>query len=31
MYYLDEKTLQNTTFWMILKEIFSPYYIRVIH
>jgi hypothetical protein len=27
MYYLDEKALQNTTFWMNLKEIFLPYYI----
>jgi hypothetical protein len=24
---LDEKALQNTTFWMNLKEIFFPYYI----
>jgi hypothetical protein len=24
---LDEKVLQNTTFWMNLKEIFFPYYI----
>jgi hypothetical protein len=27
MYYLDEKLLQNITFWMNLKEFFFSYYI----
>jgi hypothetical protein len=26
-YYLDEKALQSTTFWMNFKEIFFSYYI----
>jgi hypothetical protein len=26
-YYLAQKALQKTTFWMNLKEIFFPYYI----